>query len=217
MGTIWAAVGRFFGPSHNDRYAELLRRLCDIAVETAAHFTHTSGRDLDGIVALERRADRVVEEIHELLDNSFILRFDMQDAMELADEVDNMIDGMRKVATHLDIYKTQLGELRPDVHELIAIGERMVGLVRDLVSMLSEPRLNLGRVRDLSNRISDAEGAADKLVTQAERRLVLEYGAPSANRLEFIAWTKLYELLETVTDDAKHCGKLVLSLARKES
>jgi hypothetical protein len=54
-------------------------------------------------------------------------------------------------------------------------------------------------------------------VAAAERKLVAEYMPAGANRLEFIAWDKLYQLLEQMTDEANHCAKLVLSLARKEA
>lgn len=217
MNTIWSAVSRFFGPSHNDQFAELLKRLTDIAVECAAHFRKTSGRDLDAIIEYERKADRVVDDIHELLDNSFILRFDVQDAMELTDEIDNIIDGMRKVAIHLDIYGTQLQDFTGDATELAELSEKAVLDVRALTAMLGEPRLNLARVRELADKISDIESQADKLVASAERRLVEKYSAPGANRLEFIARHKLLELLEVVTDDAKHVAKMILSLARKEA
>lgn len=217
MDTIWAAVGRFFGQTHNDRFAALIGQLSAIAVECASHFRKTSGRDLEAIIAFERKADKVVDEVHELLDNSFILRFDVQDAMELTDEIDNVIDGMRKVAIHLDIYGAQLADLSGDPDRLIELGEKAVLSVRDLAAMLSAPRLDLARVRVLADQISQIEADADDLVAAAERRLVVKYSPANANRLEFIAWTKLYELLEVVTDDAKHVAKLILSLARKES
>jgi uncharacterized protein Yka (UPF0111/DUF47 family) len=217
MSTIWSAFGRFFGPSHNDDFARLIGRLGDIAVECAAHFRKTSGRDLEAIVAFERQADTVCDEVHELLDNSFILRFDVQDAMELTDEIDNVIDGMRKVAIHLDIYGGQVKDLSGDPERLIELGEQAVLLVRDLAHMLSAPRLDLARARDLADKVSAIETEADKVTAAAERRLVERYAPAGANRLEFLAWTKLYELLEVVTDDAKHVAKLILSLARKES
>jgi uncharacterized protein len=217
MNSIWSAVSRFFGPSHNDKFAGFITKLAEIAVECAAHFHKTLGRDLPAIVEFEHRADRVVDEIHELLDNSFILRFDVQDAMELTDELDNMIDGMRKVAIHLDIYGGQIKSMEGDATDLIVLGERAVIKVAELTAMLGEPRLRLVHVREVADAISEIEADADNLVAAAERRLVGAYSPAGANRLEFLAWTKLYELLEQVTDDAKHCAKLILSLARKEA
>lgn len=217
MRTIWEAVGRFFGPSQNERFAQLLLQLAKTAVACAAHFRQTGGEDVAGIIDYEHRGDAIVDDIHELLDNAFILRFDIADCMRLTDDLDNVIDGMRKVAIHIDIYKSVLVPLRPDALELFAIGERMMVGVQELVAMLSEPKLSLARVRDRARTIDEAESEADKLVAIAERKLVAQYSPPGANRLEFIAWDKLYQLLEQMTDEANHCGKLILSLARKEA
>ena len=218
MATIWNAFGRFFGPSQNDRFAELLLRLAEEAVACAAHFRTTGGQDLAGIIDYEHRGDAIVDEIHELLDNAFILRFDISDCMRLTDDLDNVIDGMRKVAIHIDIYKPVVGALPPDALELFGIGERMMHGVRALVAMLSEPRLSLARVREMARTIDEAESEAD---TSRRRPPSAGWspsiGRQSANRLEFIAWDKLYQLLEQMTDEANHCGKLILSLARKEA
>jgi uncharacterized protein len=81
--------------------------------------------------------------IHQLLDNTLILRFDVADCMRLTDDLDNVIDGMRKVAIHSDIFAGAHVVLsRPDAPELFAIGERMMLGVRVLVAMLSEPKLS---------------------------------------------------------------------------
>lgn len=217
MRTIWDALDRFFGPSQNERFAQLLMQLADTAVACASHFRETGGEDLPAIIDYEHRGDAIVDEIHQLLDNTFILRFDVADCMRLTDDLDNVIDGMRKVAIHIDIYKRLVVPLRPDALELFAIGERMMLGVRELVAMLSEPKLSLTRVRDRARPVDEAEAEADRLAAAAERRLVAEYAAPGANRLEFIGWDKLYQLLEQMTDEANHCAKLILSLARKEA
>jgi uncharacterized protein len=217
MRTIWEAVGRFFGPSQNDRFTHLLLQLADTAVACASHFRATGGEDLRAIIDYEHGGDAIVDEIHQLLDNTFILRFDVADCMRLTDDLDNVIDGMRKVAIHIDIYRSVVVPLRPDALELFAIGERMMLGVRELVAMLSEPKLSLVQVRDRARPVDEAEAEADRLVAAAERRLVEEYAGPGANRLEFIGWDKLYQLLEQMTDEANHCAKLILSLARKEA
>ena len=105
MNRIWDAVGRFFGPSQNDQFAELMGQLAQTSVDCAQHFRSTSGQDLTGIIDFEHKGDAIVDEIHEILDNAFIMRFDISDAMRLADELDNVLDGMRKIAVHIDIYR----------------------------------------------------------------------------------------------------------------
>ena len=215
--TIWDRFGRFFGPSHNDQFAALLKQLAEIGVECAAHFRSTNGQDLAGIVALERKADKIVDEIHELLDDSFILRFDIADAMRLTDEVDDVIDGMRHAASHIDTYKLHLSKLRPEAIKLIDAGETAIKGLSSLIGLLAEPKMPLARVRELQRIINDAESAADQIMIDAERALVQEFSPSTANHLEFIAWDKFYQLIEEMTDDAKRCGKLILSLARKEA
>ena len=49
MTTIWEAAGRFFGPSQNERFAQLLLQLAETAVACAVHFRHTGGEDVAGI------------------------------------------------------------------------------------------------------------------------------------------------------------------------
>ena len=211
------ALGRLFGASHNDRYAALLNQLAEIGVACASHFKATDGQDLPGVVLFERKADKIVDEIHEILDNSFIMRFDIPDSMRLTDEIDDVIDGMRRAATHIDIYKPFLATLRPEAKELIVAGERAIQALRDLIGLLSAPRLPLQTARDKARVINEAEAHADKVIAEAERGLVHEFSKPGANTLEYIALDKLYQMLEEMTDDAKRCGKLIVSLARKEA
>lgn len=210
-------LANLFGNSNNEQFAGLLRQLSDTVVQCSQHFLESSGRDLKGIVDFEHKADAIVDAIHELLDNSFIMRFDIPDSMKLTDDLDNVIDGMRKVAIHLDVYKLHLTDLRPEALELMRIGDRMASQLHALVAMLGEPRLKLAKVRELASSVDDAEAEADRLVSRVERTLVEEYSQPGANAIGFIAWHQLFHLLEEMTDDANHVARHILSLARKEA
>lgn len=217
MKGIRGALGALFGPSRNDQFIVLLKQLADTVVECSEHFRKTGGKDLKGIIDYEHKADAIVDEIHELLDNSFIMRFDIPDTMRLTDDLDNVIDGMRKVAIHIDVYKPHMPALRPEAQELIELGNNMALQLQELVGMLGESRLSLSRVRDTATQIDDGEGRADRIVSDVERKLVTEFSAAGANTLGFIAWHQMFHLLEQMTDDANHCAKLILSLARKEA
>ena len=137
--------------------------------------------------------------------------------MKLTEDLDNVIDGMRKVAIHMDVYKLHLQELRPEAVELMRIGDRMVQSLQQLIGMLGGPKLVLSEVREIARSVDEAEAEADRLVSNMERRLVEEYSQPTANTIGFIAWHQLFHLLEEMTDDANHCARHILSLARKEA
>jgi hypothetical protein len=217
MAQKQGALAALFGPSRNETFAKLLKQLSETVVECSRHFRSTGGRDLKGIIDYEHRADALVDEIHELLDNSFIMRFDIPDSMKLTDDLDNVIDGMRKVAIHLDVYKLHLTELRPEAVELMKLGDEMVGKLQALVAMLGEPRLTLAKVREVARAVDEGEARADGIVSDVERKLVAEFSQPTTKTIGFIAWHQLFQLLEQMTDDANHCAKLILSLARKEA
>jgi hypothetical protein len=217
MNGLKSALVMLFGPSRNDQFIALLKQLADIVVQCSQHFLETNGQDLKGMIDYEHKADAIVDVIHEILDNSFIMRFDIPDSMKLTDDLDNVIDGMRKVAIHLDVYKTQIPGLRPEAAELMKIGDTMVHQLQDLVHMLGDSKLSLSKVRDKARLVDEGESQADKLVANMERKLVAEFSTPGANAVGFIAWHQLFHLLEQMTDDANHCAKLILSLARKEA
>ena len=217
LKTVQGAWANFFGPSSNDQLVALLRQISSIGLECSAHFRKTQGSDVPSIIEYERKADRVVDRIHEMLDNSFIMRFDIPDSMKLTNELDDVIDGMRKVALHIDAYHTFLSKMRPEALELMTLGGDMLVLLDQMLAMLAEPRLVLARVREIHDKIDAMESQADKIVAVHERKLVEEFSVPGATGLGFIAWHQLFHLLEQITDDANHCAGLILSLARKEA
>lgn len=209
--------GALFGPSRSDQLAGMLKELSQTALACAARFRESQGQDVKGIIDIEHRADAIVDRIHELLDNSFIMRFDIPDSMRLADDLDDVVDGMRKVALHIEAYRVHIPALNPQAMEIFALGENMLKDIDKLIDMLAESRLKLTRVREVADLIDADESKADKLVAQHERVLVEQFSAPNANALGFIALHQLFHLLEQMTDDANHCAKMILSLARKEA
>ncbi|HRD75956.1 MAG TPA: DUF47 family protein, partial [Hyphomicrobiaceae bacterium] len=137
LKTMQGALAAFFGSSHNDRYAELLKGVSEVAIQCGRRLKETGGQDVASIIELEHKADRLTDEIHELLDNSFIMRFDIPDAMRLADDIDDVVDGMRKVALHIDGYKKFLSKMPPEAIELMSMSIDMMVKVDGLVAMLA--------------------------------------------------------------------------------
>ena len=207
---------RFFGRSENGTITDLLQRQAEIGAACAETLRKSSGGALPDIVAFEREGDMTEERVHEILDSAFILRFDKSDVANLASTLDNTLDGMRHIATHIDTYKPYLAQLRPEASELFETIEAMSATVLQLTKFLKERRLELARVKEYTRLLSKSEAGADAILHKAEKALVSDKNI-TADPLAFIAHDNLFRMLEDVTDTANHCGTLILSIARKEA
>ena len=210
------SLERFFGRSENGNITDLLRRQAEIASACAEVLQKSAGSALPEIVAFEREGDMTEQRIHEILDSAFILRFDKSDIANLANTLDNTLDGMRHIAPHVDTYKPYLKHLRPEAHELIETIEDMSATVLQLTILLKERRLELARVKEYTRHLAKSEAQADAILHKAEKALVCDKKI-IADPLAFIAHDNLFRMLEDVTDTANHCGTLILSIARKEA
>lgn len=217
MLSITNIFERIFGRSQNAPLAELLSKQAGTAARCAAHTHKTKGADLQHITELEHEGDQLEAEIHEILDNSFILRFDKSDVTHLTAEIDDMLDGMRRVAKHMHVYGALLQTLKPEALELLKIIESMARTVEDLSNTLREKRLPHKRIQASVKALATAETAADRLLEKAEAALIAEFTVPGKSAIEFAAWNKLFRLLERITDSADHCGRHILSISRKEA
>ena len=205
-----------FGRSSNIQVSEQLRELSVLAEKSATLLHSSEGNNITGIVALEREGDTIVRRIHECIDSAFILRFDKTDLEQLVSELDDIIDGIRKVANHKNIYATHLKTFRPEAKNLIKILEEMTVVVGGLIAMLGG-KLSLEEVRPEVQKLSKLERQADEMLTTAEKALVEEFSKEGANTIAYLGWHKLYRIIERATDHANHCGTFVLSMARKEA
>ena len=209
---------RFFGKSQNGTIAELLMKQADIASSCAEVLRDSGCKALPDIVAFEREGDTTEERIHEILDSAFILRFDKSDISNLADTLDNVLDGMRHVATHVDTYAPYIPHMQAEATELLETIVDMTATVAALSRLLKDRRLDLARVKEYKRHLSKAEAHADSILHKAESTLVREHEAHrNGNALSFLAHDTLFRMLERITDTANHCGTLMLSIARKEA
>ena len=208
---------RLFGRSQNGQVAELLVQQADIAVRCAILLRESQCAALSDVVSLEREGDVTQEQVHEIIDRAFILRFDKSDIGNLSNRLDNILDGMRQVAKQVDIYRPHMKKIRQEADDLIKIIEEMTSTVRNLVATLKERHLLMTKVKECTQRLKKLEAEADDILHAVEADLVKEYDHKRNNALEFMAHDKIFRLLEHVTDVADHCGTLVLSIARKEA
>ena len=206
----------FFGNKDNAALAKHLRELASAAFACAEKFRVGVAMDLAGIIDDEHRGDQALKSLSLVIEHAFITKetLDKADVTYLGHELDNVIDGMRDTAEHIDTFRRFLPELPEAAGELIEMVYEDVQHLNQLVRELTNGRIDFPAMNKLSARVSEIERQADSVRLNAIRALV---DADFDDYREFSARKDLIDLLEAITDHVKHCSVIVLSMARQEA
>ncbi len=171
--------------------------------------TPIAAQQIDKIIVLEKEADRLVGETFQLLDNTFISRYDKPDIERFISHLDEVIDYIRKVAVSVRDYRIQ--DSRREAPEFAAIIAEMVQLLHEAVGKITA--LKMTTVEPYVIHIKELEEKADDLLHQSIQNLFDDEPNPKL----VIMWKDIFEKLETVTDNAEDVMNILSSIVRKES
>ena len=213
---VWGVLTKVFGNKDNAAISKHLREHSAAALACAEKFRAGIRMDLAGIVEDEHRGDQALKALSLAIEQAFITRSTLgkSDVTYLGHELDNVIDGMRDTAEHIDTFRRFLPSLPAPAGELIEIVYEDVQRLNQLVRELTNGRIDFPVMNELSARISEIERQADGVRLDAIRGLV---DSDFDDYREFSAQKDLIDLLESITDHVKHCSVTVLSMARQEA
>ena len=217
MRVFDSAMGILLGPSTDKQIALDLKVLAETAAECATHLHATRGRDYQGVIDFEHRGDELKDRAISYINSVFITTYNKGDVRRLAREIDLMINGSRKVAEHVRIWAPFIGELPKEAITLLQKIESMAKIVRRLATMLSEGNTSLAEAHALAERLDEAESEADAIRMAVEEKLAKEHSGPGANAIALFAWITLYDILESITDTANHCGEAAIALVDRKA
>jgi len=207
---------QLFGPSPNTLISAQLVALVGCARKSVKFLRESGANDFAGITEIEHEGDRIVREIHRLMDDAFILRFDKNDIASLTSHLDDIIDATRKVAAHKHIYAIHMKELRPEAIALIVVLEKMTEELEPVIARLNHHPIGVDETRAHIEVLKSLEREADDILMAAQKTLVEEFST-GGSPIEYIGWGNLYRIVERASDCANHSGIAVNSMARKEA
>jgi uncharacterized protein Yka (UPF0111/DUF47 family) len=217
MRVFDSAMGILLGPSTDKQIALDLKVLAETASECATFLHATRGRDYQGVIDFEHRGDELKDRAISYINSVFITSYNKGDARRFAREIDLMINGSRKVAEHIRIWEPFIGELPEEAVTLLQKIESMARMVRDVATMLCEGNASLAQIHALAERLDEAESEADAIRMTVEEKLAREHSGPGSNAIALFAWITLYDILESITDTANHCGEAALALVDRKA
>ena len=191
-----------------ERYAKIV---AESAKELDRLFSETGDERalcIQRIIRFKNEGDLLKKQISQILDHTFIISWiDKSDATHLANELDNCIRTMRRVAKHTQIYN--LNTIRPQVRSLVSCIIKMAQEIPGMVEDLKNSKFD--RITSRNPEIANLETEADELRSIAVSALWQEEGADA---LTVIKWERIFQGLERVTDHERDIADTMLSIAR---
>jgi len=168
----------------------------DALLDMLEHYEETDEKGLDEkrrrIKEIESKGDRIVHDVFDELNRTFITPIDREDISALTSSLDDILDNLEAVGERLILYKIQ----RPPKYmiEFARTLKNAVRNVQDGIALLRDFK-NAGKIRDFCKEINTLENEGDTLLRKAMADLFTGKDA-----IEIIKMKELYDNMEAAID-----------------
>lgn len=167
--------------------------------------------NVDKMHSIEHRGDELNHNIINMLNESFITPFDREDILALANNMDNVIDGIYMITNRYYIYK--LNTPSEEAKKFAAVIENAVKSVQKAVTSLRNNK-NMKETLRQCVEINRLENLADEIRDEAISKLLND---PKADPIMVIKQKELFEAAESVADMCEHVANVVESILVKNN
>lgn len=167
--------------------------------------------NIDKMHAIEHKGDEINHNILNMLNESFITPFDREDILSLAQNMDNIIDGIYMITNRFYLYK--IFEPADESKKLASTIEKSVTAMTKIVKFLRNKK-NVKETLKQCVEVNRLENLADEIRDEAIARILNE---ANANPINVIKHKELIEEAEKVLDTCEYVANVVESIIVKNS
>ena len=195
--------GRFEEAAQNNlAAARLLNRLFTDPTHLA--------EDVERMHALEHRGDEIAHAVYERLNSVFMPPLDREDIIALTGALDDVMDYIHEAADAMVVYniKAPTPVARTLATVIVACAEQVARQLPNLRNRRSMKRVEEGVIE-----LHRLENDADRLLRDGVMDLFHRPHDPT----EVIAWSRIYETMEQVTDKCEDIADVLRGLVIKHA
>ncbi|SFD18785.1 MULTISPECIES: DUF47 domain-containing protein [Bacillaceae] len=186
----------------NDTFFEMLLNIANNLNECSIYFDDFKIKNATDLKtfsaemkAYETKGDTYIHQVIVELNKTFITPIEREDILELANKMDDVLDGMEQCSATFEMYS------------IIQIDEFMVKFVKNIRSAANEilkaiqllSRKKLLEMRVHAIQVKDYESQCDALLRTSIKELFKNEKDP----IKIIQFKEIYEMLEAVSDSAQ--------------
>jgi uncharacterized protein Yka (UPF0111/DUF47 family) len=189
---------------------EIMTRQVNFAVDAAKElllmvedkdFNLHNGR----ISVIETSADKLVHEISDVVERTFITPIDKEDIYDLARNLDDVIDSIESASARLEIYNAT------DIHP------RMLDICKKLVDICESTKLAVWALYDKKELKKGGQFSQyliaiheiENLCDDTYRQALKELWKKEKDFKELIAWKDIFTRVEAATDACEHVANVL--------
>lgn len=172
-------------------------------------------RDLDlkmaKLLELENEGDRIIEQLLNRLNTSFILPFDREDAFQMVQKLAATLDYITGIIDRMILYKA--GEPDQRVKEMVAVLYEALLLQQKAFNLIDKVEQNKRAIFECCEQIRQLERKQDNLYRSGLAALFENESQP----LKVIKWREVYEHIEMAMDHIEDVGDVIRNICVKYS
>jgi len=160
------------------------------------------------ILEHEHVGDKIVHDIVQRLNKTFVTPLEREDIYDLASTMDEILDSIEATADSMLLYK--VSEVKPQAREMAVVIAKATSVLRKCVDDLEKRPKNLS---DHWIEVNRLENDGDRLYRDA----VAELFDGDMKCVEIIKWKDVYATLEKAVDDCEHVANILESIVLKNT
>ncbi|MDR0840908.1 MAG: DUF47 family protein [Christensenellaceae bacterium] len=160
--------------------------------------------------AIENNADTLKHDMMRFLSREFMTPIEREDIVNLAQELDNVVDCLDDVMQRLYIHNIQV--LRDDLDAFTAVIVRCTAALHAAVTEFAQFKKSQ-TIGEHIVTVNSLESEGDMLYLTAMRKL----STTETNPLSVFAWSQVYTGLENCLDACEHASDVIESVIMKNS
>lgn len=160
---------------------------------------------------IENRADGEKHDMMRRLLHEFITPIEREDIVALAQQLDDVLDAIDDVMLRIDMFRVR--EIRSGALKFTSL---LIKCCTELLGTLGEfaDFKNSKKIRDSIVAVNSLESEGDRLHSDCVKEL---YGDDAIDAKTLLAWTQIYDELESCLDACEHCTDIIESVIMKNS
>jgi len=199
------------------KFTALLKQMAEVSAEAAVLTIEcVKATDFEKVVeyakqikAYEKKGDKILVQIFEELNKTFITPFDREDIHNLANCLDDVMDRMNSCAKKIMLYRPR--QIPEGALILAQLVNRASDIILNAVSELSSIKKNASNIKKLCNELHEIENSADEVYEDFLSNLF----ANEKDNIEVIKLKEILQELEKAADAAEDVGKIIKTIIVK--